>query len=71
MSLDFGAVSFIYSPLLEARNREVAILLLSEDLDELVALADRLVVMATGKIVYSAAIEEIDRKLIGEKMASH
>jgi simple sugar transport system ATP-binding protein len=36
MSLDFGAVSFIYSPLLEARNREVAILLLSEDLDELV-----------------------------------
>ena len=71
MSLDFGAVSFIHSQLLEARNREVAILLLSEDLDELVALADRLVVMATGKIVYSAAIEEIDRKLIGEKMASH
>jgi general nucleoside transport system ATP-binding protein len=71
MGLDFGAVSFIHSQLLEARNREVAILLLSEDLDELVALSDRLVVMAAGKIVYSAPIEEIDRKLIGEKMASH
>jgi ABC-type uncharacterized transport system ATPase subunit len=64
-------VSFIHSQLLEARNREVAILLLSEDLDELVALSDRLVVMAAGKIVYSAPIEEIDRKLIGVKMASH
>jgi len=71
MGLDFGAVDFIHSQLLEARNRDVAILLLSEDLDELVALSDRLVVMAAGKIVYSAPINEIDRQLIGEKMASH
>jgi ABC-type uncharacterized transport system ATPase subunit len=71
MGLDFGAVDFIHSHLLEARNNEVAILLLSEDLDELVALSDRLVVMAAGKIVYSAPIHEIDRQLIGEKMASH
>jgi general nucleoside transport system ATP-binding protein len=71
MGLDFGAVDFIHSQLLEARNRNVAILLISEDLDELVALSDRLVVMAAGKIVYSAPIEEIDRQLIGEKMASH
>jgi ABC-type uncharacterized transport system ATPase subunit len=71
MGLDFGAVDFIHSQLLEARNRNVAILLLSEDLDELVALSDRLVVMAEGKIVYSAPIHEIDRQLIGEKMASH
>ena len=71
MGLDFGAVDFIHSQLLEARNRDVAILLLSEDLDELVALSDRLVVMAAGKIVYSAPIHEIDRQLIGEKMASH
>ena len=49
----------------------MAILLLSEDLDELIALSDRLVVMASGRIVYSAPIKEIDRQLIGEKMASH
>jgi ABC-type uncharacterized transport system ATPase subunit len=71
MGLDFGAVDFIHSQLLEARNRDVAILLLSEDLDELIALSDQLVVMAAGKIVYSAPINEIDRQLIGEKMASH
>jgi simple sugar transport system ATP-binding protein len=71
MGLDFGAVEFIHSHLVEARNRDVAILLLSEDLDELVALSDRLLVMAAGKIVYSAPINEIDRQLIGEKMASH
>ncbi len=71
MGLDFGAVDFIHSQLLEARNRDVAVLLISEDLDELVTLSDRLVVMAAGKIVYSAPINEIDRQLIGEKMASH
>jgi simple sugar transport system ATP-binding protein len=71
MGLDFGAVEFIHSQLLEARNRDVAILLISEDLDELLALSDRLVVMAAGKIVYSAPMAEIDRQLVGEKMASH
>jgi general nucleoside transport system ATP-binding protein len=71
MGLDFGAVDFVHSQLLEARNRGVAILLLSEDLDELVALSDRLMVMAAGKIVYSAPINEIDRRLVGEKMAGH
>jgi simple sugar transport system ATP-binding protein len=71
MGLDFGAVDFIHSQLLEARNRDVAILLISEDLDELVALSDRLLVMAAGKIVYSAPITEIDRQLVGEKIASH
>jgi simple sugar transport system ATP-binding protein len=71
MGLDFGAVDFVHSQLLEARNRGVAILLLSEDLDQLVALSDRLMVMAAGKIVYSAPINEIDRRLVGEKMAGH
>jgi ABC-type uncharacterized transport system ATPase subunit len=49
---------------------DAEILLLSEGLDELVALSDRKVVMA-GKIIYSAPINEIDRQLVGEKMASH
>jgi ABC-type uncharacterized transport system ATPase subunit len=49
---------------------DAEILLLSEGLDELVALSDRQAVMA-GKIIYSAPINEIDRQLVGEKMASH
>jgi len=52
----------------------VAILFLSvseRGSDELVALSDRLAVLAAGKIVYPAPINEIDRQIIGEKMASH
>ena len=71
MGLDFDAVAFIHSQLVEARNRGVAILLISEDFDELVELSDRLAVMAAGKVVYSAPIAEIDRHLVAEKMASH
>jgi general nucleoside transport system ATP-binding protein len=71
MGLDFAAVEFVYAQLLEARNRGVAILLLSEDLDELVALSDRLVVMAAGRIVYAAPSSETNRQVIGERMAGH
>jgi general nucleoside transport system ATP-binding protein len=71
MGLDFSAIEFVHSQLIEARNRGVAVLLVSEDLDELVALSDRLVVLAAGKIVYSAPINEIDRQAVGEKMAGH
>ena len=38
-----------------ARNRGAAVLLVSEDLDELLELADRILVMSAGKIVYEAA----------------
>jgi simple sugar transport system ATP-binding protein len=71
MSLDFGAVDFVHSQLVETRNRGVAILLLTEDLDELVALSDRLMVMAAGKIVDSAPGNEIDQRQVGEKLAGH
>ena len=40
--LDFAAVESIHAQITEARNRGVAVLLVSEDLDELLALADRL-----------------------------
>jgi simple sugar transport system ATP-binding protein len=46
--LDVGAVSYIHSQLLAARARGAAILLISEDLDELFAIADRIVVMFQG-----------------------
>jgi ABC-type uncharacterized transport system ATPase subunit len=69
--LDFAAVDFIHSQLIEARNKGVAILLVCEDLDELLALADRVVVMSGGKLVYEAPADQADIKLIGEKMAGH
>jgi simple sugar transport system ATP-binding protein len=69
--LDFAAVDFIHSQLLAARNRGVAVLLVCEDLDELLALSDRVVVMAGGKLVYEAPVADADIRVMGERMAGH
>lgn len=69
--LDFSAVDFIHDMIVEARNRGVAVLLVSEDLDELLALSDRIIVMSEGEFVYESAIAEADLKVIGQRMAGH
>jgi ABC-type uncharacterized transport system ATPase subunit len=69
--LDFAAVEFIHQQILAARNRGVAVLLVSEDLDELLKLADRLLVISEGKLVYESAIASADMTTIGQKMAGH
>lgn len=69
--LDFAAVDSIHSEILAARNRGVAVLLVSEDLDELLALADRILVISDGKLVYESAIAEADLTTIGRRMAGH
>ena len=48
--LDEGAIAHVQGQLLEARQRGAAILLISEDLDELMALTDRLAVMSHGRL---------------------
>jgi simple sugar transport system ATP-binding protein len=69
--LDFAAVESIHGQITEARNRGVAVLLVSEDLDELLALADRLLVISHGEIVYETTPEKADIKTIGQYMAGH
>ena len=69
--LDFAAVDFIHNAIVDARNRGVAVLLVSEDLDELLALADRIIVISEGKIVYESKIAEAELNLIGQRMAGH
>jgi simple sugar transport system ATP-binding protein len=69
--LDFAAVDFIHSQLVAARNKGVAILLICEDLDELLALSDRVVVMAAGQIVYESPVAAADIRVMGERMAGH
>ncbi|MDE2371833.1 MAG: ABC transporter ATP-binding protein [Burkholderiales bacterium] len=66
--LDFAAVTEIHDRLLAARNRGAAVLLLSEDLDELLALADRIVVMSEGRIVHDVAAGAADRHELGAYM---
>jgi ABC-type uncharacterized transport system ATPase subunit len=69
--LDFAAVEFIHGQIVEARNRGVAVLLVSEDLDELLKLSDRILVISGGKFVYESAIAEADFATIGRSMAGH
>jgi general nucleoside transport system ATP-binding protein len=67
--LDFSATAEIRSQLLEARNNGAAVLLISEDLDELLELADRIVVMSEGQLVYEVATAEANRLTLGHYMA--
>lgn len=67
--LDVGATEYVRSQLLARRAEGAAILLVSEDLDELLALADRLVVLYEGRIVGEMAAREADVELLGMLMA--
>ena len=69
--LDFSAVADIHAQLMEVRNRGAAVLLVSEDLDELLELSDRIVVMFEGELVYESKIDDADRTTIGYHMAGH
>lgn len=67
--LDEGAIAFVQRRLLQARKDGAAILLISEDLDELLALADRLVVMHNGILSPSFRPGERTTAEIGLMMA--
>ncbi len=69
--LDFAAVAQIHAEIMAARNRGAAVLLVSEDLDELLELSDRLVVMFHGEFVYEARGSEANLTEIGRHMAGH
>jgi simple sugar transport system ATP-binding protein len=71
MGLDFKAVAEIHRRLREARDRGAAVLLVSADLDEVLALADRVLVMSDGRFVYETTPEQADVRVIGEHMAGH
>lgn len=69
--LDFMAVSAIRDRLVEARNAGTAILLISEDLDEIMELSDRILVMSEGRITYQTPISEAQVSEIGQYMAGY
>ncbi|HTU71719.1 MAG TPA: ATP-binding cassette domain-containing protein [Candidatus Baltobacteraceae bacterium] len=67
--VDVGAAALVQSRLIEARNRGSAVLLISFELDEILALSDRVLVMYRGAIVGSFDHEHLDRAAIGRLMA--
>jgi simple sugar transport system ATP-binding protein len=69
--LDVKAVAEIRACIVAARNSGTAVLLISEDLDEILELSDRIVVMCEGKIVYETPGTGADAHEIGRHMAGH
>jgi simple sugar transport system ATP-binding protein len=67
--IDVGAAALVQSRLMEARNGGAAVLLISFELDEILALADRVLVMYRGGIVGEMSGAGIDRGEIGRMMA--
>ncbi|MFQ5858598.1 MAG: ABC transporter ATP-binding protein [Anaerolineae bacterium] len=67
--LDVGATEAVRKTLLEQRDRGAAILLISEDLDELLAISDRITVMYEGEIMGVVDAEQADVEELGLMMA--
>jgi simple sugar transport system ATP-binding protein len=67
--LDVGAIEAIRKLLDGFRARGAAVLLISEDLDEVLSLSDRIVVLYRGRIAYETAGEGADVEQLGYAMA--
>jgi ABC-type uncharacterized transport system ATPase subunit len=67
--LDVGAIEGIHKLLIELRDQGAAILLISEELDELFSLADRIAVMYEGQIVGETSPERANLDAVGLMMA--
>jgi ABC-type uncharacterized transport system ATPase subunit len=67
--LDVGAVAAVYSHIRAARDAGVGVLLISSELDELMAVADRIVVLYRGRIMGSCKPDPTQRERIGAWMA--
>ncbi len=67
--MDIGATEFIHAELLRKRDEGCAILLISEEIDDLLALADRIAVMFAGGIAGTFARDAADPARIGRLMA--
>lgn len=67
--LDVGATEFVHKTLLTQRDQGVAVLLISEDLDEILMVADRVAVMYEGRIMGIVDAHDADIEQIGLMMA--
>ena len=67
--LDEGAVAAIHARILEARRQGTAVLLISEDLDEVIGLADRIQAIVKGRLSPPVAAETADPRMLGLMMA--
>ena len=66
--VDVGAIEFIRKRLIEQRDRGTGVLLLSEDLDEIMDLSDRILVIYEGEFVHETTPEAADRRRLSLEM---
>ena len=69
--LDIGAVAYVHQQLLDACARGAAVLVISEDLDEVLALADRIAVMHHGRLTPARPTADWTLQRIGLAMTGH
>jgi simple sugar transport system ATP-binding protein len=67
--VDIGAIEFIHRELVKARDEGCAVLVVSVELEEILSLADRIVVMFAGRIVGEVEHAGADERTIGLMMA--
>ena len=67
--LDIGAVAYVQQQLVAARDAGAAVLVISDDLDEVLALGDRIAVMHGGRLTDAQAADAWTREAIGLAMA--
>ena len=67
--VDIGAIEFIHKKIISLRNKGKAILLISVELDEIMSLSDRIVVMFDGKIMGEKEPSKTNENELGLLMA--
>jgi len=67
--LDVGSIEYIHGEIIKMRDRGVAVLLISAELDEIMALSDRIAVMYRGQIVAIVESKKTTREQLGLWMA--
>ncbi len=69
--LDVQACNVVYDSLLRAADKGAACMLISEDIEEVLALSSTVAVMSRGRIVGEFTADEVTREKIGELMLGH
>ncbi|HAW71290.1 MAG TPA: heme ABC transporter ATP-binding protein, partial [Firmicutes bacterium] len=67
--LDVGAIEFVHNRVVEARDQGKAVLLISLELDEIMALSDRIAVVYEGEIVGEMPASDATEEQLGLLMA--
>jgi general nucleoside transport system ATP-binding protein len=69
--VDVGAIEFIHRNIVDLRDKGAAVLLVSTELDEILQLSDRILVMFRGQIVGEVSAEDANLETVGLWMAGH